>query len=1396
MSLPVPLSALESLVLATSTSDAVHQLNREAAFAADGADSARRRIAGLLGIDFPSNAPGVFSSNSSDASRDVPSDAPGNSPSVLLPSAESVAFVAALRQNTKKLADFATVSFDPNFDFSLPQNKKPTHSNNEQKHSLDFNKEADEIIRLVVANPSKLIHKLELLHALPLLAHAFLTSKDSSKLPLDQRIASLNVFLNAPLAHLLHNGTDLLPQILDQFCLLQNATSAPSVVPLMTLQQLDALALFRPTHYWSSLWFVEAYIMKKYLLRCHASIENKAVEIDALVEVDQFLQTDARVCGNIPAFVPLKNSFVLKLLQTKLGKLKIFDVELFERYIRMPGLFSTEQLWIESPTAKNSPSQPPSLFDRWKVSPSLEVRLVRLFLSHIFQTQPAKSMDAYTALIHPEVVKSMFARVKIEQGGSEGAKWHHLLPPPQLHSLLQETTLAFSPTHPLPKYLLPSNNTPTPPLVLSIKNIPTLEINEYEINTFAMHKSGVLASSSESAAGVLMGLDLSGVVPHRSRVWKVGGGEAFVAGKVYVEKVGVEWLDGVERGVVVVDVVGGGKRCRAVLRKGLLRVVEQITTAGHVFSVVDERNAPIESEFDVWMAGHVFKPTPNGTFTIPFTRSTKPETLLITHKNHTSPAVFQHCEESYTLSTQWLLNRESVRSGNTVRVAVIPLVSVTSRNVGVSLREVGVDRVSVSVTVVQEDGVENGKVVEVEVVEGRECVFEVGVVGKVKRLEFKLSVKVRNVSKKEEVVLEDTKVIQVNGMDETLGIEGTFLRKSGEEGFELLVLGKNGEPRKQFSTEVFFKHRLVVALFSRILCTNDFGCIPLGTLPGITGVGVAMGDAPAKCWEIAGVSVLNPMNLVSKLGSGVGDRSHLVIEEGEKFVVPVPVSAGGMEACPHVWDLVQRDVENNMALSSFRHLVRFSETGKNSCDLVITAGLNPGSYELKLFDSLVTITVRPASFLVSPSQSTKPTTSHLRETITASTPFHLSLYRQTQSPKLHPSRIQHATAHPGGLTLTLRNASHTTRVHCIVNLFQSPESSSSDEFGAANATNGDVEDVKVDPETVLACGYSVPQELNADLEYVLKRGREGVGKVGNTLEKPSFLLDSWKTRGTSLLDDSLDGTVQNQRMRESTGPGGGGGYAAHPMMACAAAPMRGGFGATGGMGKMRKMRMAPARPRLQTLSKLKFDDSNYDFLSKNGASLFNLKPSEDGTLFVPLTETCQCEILFIVVDGTADHTFTTFKHQMNGSPDLPLTDTAIRPSWPITSTTTEVLSATALKLGQTLSISTASDFAVISDLSQLFSLAESLSRDAEAKQMLSKFRFITSWNTLPRSMQTALWSEYSCHEMNLFLRFHDPAFFETVVKPHLRSKSCFSVMDWVLLEDVDACCRVVRDVGG
>ena len=64
----------------------------------------------------------------------------------------------------------------------------------------------------------------------------------------------------------------------------------------------------------------------------------------------------------------------------------------------------------------------------------------------------------------------------------------------------------------------------------------------------------------------------------------------------------------------------------------------------------------------------------------------------------------------------------------------------------------------------------------------------------------------------------------------------------------------------------------------------------------------------------------------------------------------------------------------------------------------------------------------------------------------------------------------------------------------------------------------------------------------------------------------------------------------------------------------------------------------------------------------------------------------------------------------------------------------------------------------------------------------NKLDFVNRWRQMNKETKDFHYSEYSCHELNFFLKRHDSAYFENTVRPFLINKLGKSFMDFFLLD--------------
>ena len=77
---------------------------------------------------------------------------------------------------------------------------------------------------------------------------------------------------------------------------------------------------------------------------------------------------------------------------------------------------------------------------------------------------------------------------------------------------------------------------------------------------------------------------------------------------------------------------------------------------------------------------------------------------------------------------------------------------------------------------------------------------------------------------------------------------------------------------------------------------------------------------------------------------------------------------------------------------------------------------------------------------------------------------------------------------------------------------------------------------------------------------------------------------------------------------------------------------------------------------------------------------------------------------------------------------------------------------------------------------------QSIIQFAQTKGIYIEF-WVSKWFSLSYSEKLATYNDKYCHELNSYLKFHDPKFFDTVVKPFIKNKLTKTWVDLCLLDD-------------
>ncbi|MSU34164.1 MAG: hypothetical protein EXS36_03450 [Pedosphaera sp.] len=349
----------------------------------------------------------------------------------------------------------------------------------------------------------------------------------------------------------------------------------------------------------------------------------------------------------------------------------------------------------------------------------------------------------------------------------------------------------------------------------------------------------------------------------------------------------------------------------------------------------------------------------------------------------------------------------------------------------------------------------------------------------------------------------------------------------------------------------------------------------------------------------------------------------------------------------------------------------------------------------------------------------------------------LAANRSLEMWDLDPLQVESVTVNTNSVTIQLRNWNPLTRVHVATSRFLPGRGlfgglGGFSRFGPSWMTPDRLPNL-----------YSAGREIGDEYRYILER-RYAQKFPGNQLARPGLLLNPWDKRST---DTSALGVSGAQVAMPS--PGSLAGANMSMDMAQKHAPA----GGEGG------------------------EDTNLDFLADASPVLFNLVPDAQGVVKVPPSALGDRQQIQVYAEDPLNAVWGTF-----ALAERPIRFRDLRMARPLDPAKpfTETKEITVLVQGSTLTLGDilTGELETYETLGSVYSLYTTLSGDAT----LAKFAWILDWPILKETEKKAKYSEFACHELNLFLSRKDPKFFAEVIKPYLLNKQNPTFLDDYLLE--------------
>ncbi len=542
-----------------------------------------------------------------------------------------------------------------------------------------------------------------------------------------------------------------------------------------------------------------------------------------------------RLLGFVRRLAPAHNALKAHVLYHRLvldrnqGK---YDQALFEEYLKLPRRqpYMARAL-LESDASNRFPADLSADFSGLTLLPPVggDEPLARDYLKHFLAA--AESTKSFEGYINDVYLRHLFAETKIELGLGDADTWASQLPPELFRQLKERIDIDFAFTN---KTAFAADEPVR--LDLFVKNVPTLLVKVYEINTVNFYRTHKREVDTD--------VNLDGLVANAE--------QAHAYGEPPLRRVGrkFEFPQLNRPGVYVIDFIGSGKSSRALVRKGRLRPIVTPSTAGHKVTVVDDADRPVKDAM-LWLGGQEYHADKDGAILVPF--STNPGRQPIVLSRGDLGAQFacldylQHQPESFHLSAGIHVDREALLSQRIATLLVRPGLYLNGQPVSTKLLE----EVRLRITATDQDGIATtSETPDFKLFEDRESTHEFRVPPRLAALHITLLAKAKSLSLNKSVDLSASESFTLNGIARTDKIEDLHLAKFGSD-YVIELLGRTGEAKPDRPVQLALKHRDFREPARTTLKSDARGRVLLGPLPSITHVTATGPEGTSHTWPLA-----------------------------------------------------------------------------------------------------------------------------------------------------------------------------------------------------------------------------------------------------------------------------------------------------------------------------------------------------------------------------------------------------------------------------------------------------------------------------------------------------------------------------------------------------------------
>jgi hypothetical protein len=230
---------------------------------------------------------------------------------------------------------------------------------------------------------------------------------------------------------------------------------------------------------------------------------------------------------------------------------------------------------------------------------------------------------------------------------------------------------------------------------LRVKNVESLEVRQFQVDTVNYLKHNMKYPDQN--------MDLDGLVPEKMTVHTYKNPKQ----EEHNETFTFPDIDAVERGIFIIDFVGGGLMSRAVIKKGTLTIINKAAEYGYEFFILDSKKQICSGEgTGIFVDGKFIPSAEDGSISIPYDKQQFSSTGVLIHDNFGFLGNIRVPKENYQLKSSLFFNDEGILPGRKATLLFRTRLFLNNQNMSINkLKDT-----NIILTTTTLDGITNTKV--------------------------------------------------------------------------------------------------------------------------------------------------------------------------------------------------------------------------------------------------------------------------------------------------------------------------------------------------------------------------------------------------------------------------------------------------------------------------------------------------------------------------------------------------------------------------------------------------------------------------------------------------------------------------------------------------------------